>query len=218
MKENLQTEEELDLGMLLCALMEKSWIILLAAILGAAIALVGSFYLVTPQYQSTATLYVDNDLCAEDLDDSFSVIVKMRDTLLDVVRLTQTDRSHTELRDMVEVSAISNTDFFRHTVTGPDPYEAERFANAIAQLLPEKVVEIMGEISVTVVDVAVIAAEPSSPNYANNGLLGAVIGMTLSMAVLFLQELFPPKKKSPPRYGSTVEKRDKQKAGTKQSS
>lgn len=196
MKEATQMEEEFDLGMLLQALLEKSWIILLASVLGAAIALVGTFYLVTPQYQSTVTLYVNNTQYVENLEDSFTVIVKMRETLLDVIKHTQTDRSHNELRKMVEIHCVNNTDFFELTVTCPDPYEAERLANGIGEILPDKVMEIMGQIPMDVVDEAVIAAGPSSPNYPNNGLLGAVIGMTLSMALVFLQELFPGKKKT----------------------
>lgn len=195
MNEIKQTEEEIDLGRLLLALLKKSWIIALSAVLGAAIVLVGTFYLVTPQYASTVTLYVNNTQNVSNLEDSFEVIVKMRETLLDVIKYTQTDRSHNELREMVEVRSVNNTNFFELTVTCPDPYEAERMANAIGALLPEKVAEIMGQIPITVVDEAVYAANPSSPNYPNNGLLGFVIGMTFSMSVVLLQELFPPTKK-----------------------
>lgn len=195
MKEISQTEEVLDLGLLVCAMLKKSWVILLASILGASIALVGTFYLVTPQYQSTVTLYADNPQCVENLEDSFSVILHMRETLLDVIKYTQTDRNHHELSEMVAVTSVNQTDFFALTVTCPDPYEAERLANSIGEVLPLKIAEIMGGYTVTVVDEAVLAAAPSSPNYPNNGLLGFVIGMTLSMAILFLQELFPSKQR-----------------------
>lgn len=181
--------EQIDLGKLLLVLLKRSWILFLAAILGACVALVGTFYLVTPKYQSTVTLYVSNTLYAEDLADSFSVIVKMRGTLLDVIKHSQTGRGHQELREMVSVASVNGTDFFELTVSGPDPYEAERLANAMGEILPEKITQIMDGLPVKAVDEAIVAAGPSSPSYFSNALLGAVIGLTLSMGAVLLWEL-----------------------------
>lgn len=186
--------EQIDLGRLLMVLLKRSWILFLAAILGACVALVGTFYLVTPQYRSTVTLYVSNTLYAEDLADSFSVIVKMRGTLLDVIKHAQTDRGHQQLREMVSVTSVNGTDFFELTVSGPDPYEAERLANAMGEILPDKITQIMDGLPVKMVDEAIVAAGPSSPSYFSNAFLGATIALTLSMGAVILWELVPANK------------------------
>lgn len=189
-------EEELNLERLLSILMKKSWLILLAGIMGACIALVGTFYLVIPQYRSTVTLYVTNTHYAEDLEDSFSVIVKMRGTLLDVIKFTGTDRGHQELREMIDVVSVNGTDFFELTVSCPDPYEAERFANAIGELLPEKVSQIMDGLPMKMVDEAVIAAGPSSPDYPSCAFLGAAIGITIATCAVLLWDFLMERKKT----------------------
>ena len=182
---------EIDLFRLIRVFVTKSWAILLAGVLGAAIALAGTFFLVTPQYESSVMLYVNNTLYADNLAESFTVIIKMRESLLDVIKYTKTGYTHKELEKMVTVSSVNNTDFFRVTVAAPDPYEAEIIANAIGEILPEKIAQIMDGITAKTVDEAVLAAEPSSPNYPNNALLGGIIGIMLAAGVVLLQELIP---------------------------
>ena len=185
---------EVDLQLLLRALLKKCWVVALAAIMGACAALVGTFYLMQPQYESSVILYVDNNVYAEELEESFSVIVKMRETLLELIRQTDSHRSHVDLRERITVRELEGTDFFEITVSCPDPYEAERLANGIGAVLPGRITEIMEEFNTKVVDEAVIAAGPSSPSYPSNAFLGGATGILLSVGAIVLGELFGKRK------------------------
>ena len=55
------TTEEIDLLKLAQALWAKIWVLIICAAIGAGIAFSFSFFLITPQYEATALLYVNNN-------------------------------------------------------------------------------------------------------------------------------------------------------------
>lgn len=191
---------EISLQRLLWAVLEKLWLLVLAAALGVGIALSVGYCFVTPQYQSSVVLYVNNaqernvyagDLTtSRNLVDSILVILKTRQTMLDVISYSDADHSLPELEKMISATAVNNTEFFRITVTSPDVYEAETIANAIGSILPRHISDVLEGTSAKVVDPAVIAAKPSTPNYGQYALLGGVCGLGLALVILLLSVLF----------------------------
>ncbi len=167
---------EWSLEDLLGLLLRKSGAIFLAAVLGAIGTVLGTWLAVTPQYASSVTLYVIETQSGRDLADSFSVIVTMRESLMEVIRHTGLDTNHTRLQKQITVSALKNTDFLEVTVSSPDPEEAVVLANAIGTLLPRQAAEIMEGTSVKLVGEAIRAREPYWPSYPSSAFLGAVLG------------------------------------------
>ena len=53
-----EDEEVIDLGEIFYALLRKLWVIIAVAVLGAGIGGAYSYFLLTPQYSSTAKIYV----------------------------------------------------------------------------------------------------------------------------------------------------------------
>ena len=94
---NMQDVQEIDLLKLLKELWKRAWIILGAAFIGGILFFLYTFLFITPQYQSTALLYVNNssldigstkvnitsgDISASSsLIDTYVVILKSRTTL-----------------------------------------------------------------------------------------------------------------------------------------
>lgn len=191
---------EISLQRLLQAVMRKLWLLMLSAALGVGAALALGYCFVTPQYQSSVVLYVNNaqeqnvyagDLTtSRNLVDSILVILKTRQTMLDVISYSDADHSLPELEKMISATAVNNTEFFRITVTSPDVYEAETIANAIGSILPRHISDVLEGTSAKVVDPAVIAPKPSTPNYGQYALLGGVGGLGLALVVLLLGVLF----------------------------
>jgi capsular polysaccharide biosynthesis protein len=58
----------------------------------------------------------------------------------------------------------------------------ELIANSIAQVLPERIAEIVDGTSVRIVDYAIIPSQRSGPNLVQNTILGILIGGILSAA------------------------------------
>lgn len=181
--------EEQNLGSLMWACLRKSWLILLLSLLSTVLTITAARFLVTPQYESTVTVYVEKTQSTRDLADSFEVIVKMRESLMEIIRETGLQDNHNDLRKRIRVESVNNTDFFTVTVSGPEPYETEHIADAIGRILPEQVARIMKGTTVNVVGEAVVASEPSIPNYPNTAALGFLLGMLLSAGGIVLKEM-----------------------------
>lgn len=151
------------------ALWRRTWAVVLAMLLSGAVAFSYTWFLVTPLYQASALMYVNNssitvgstsvslsDLSAsQTLVDTYIVILKTRLTLSEVIRQVELDYAYEDLRDMIDAAPVNSTEIFEITVTSPYPAEAEPVANTIVKVLPEKISEIMDGSSVRTVDYAV---------------------------------------------------------------
>ena len=194
---------EIDLSRVFRAVTSRAWLVAIIAILCAALAFAGTFFLITPKYQSSAMFYVNNsnlslgdtslsissgDLStSRNLVDSYIVILNTRETLVDVVDYAGVPYSYSALRGMIAAEAVNETELFRVTVTSTDPQEAERIANAIAYILPKRIGTIIDGTSARVADAAVVPSSPSSPSYTTNTVLGFLIGFVLSVGLIALR-------------------------------
>ena len=204
MKTEKRQDMEIDSQRVLGAVLKRFWLIVVAAVLSAVISFVGTYFLITPKYESSAMFYVNNnslslsdvgitssDLTAsQKLVDSYIVILKTRDCLNEVIDYADVNRDYDDLEDMITAEAVNSTEIFRVTVTSPDPQEAEKIASAIAYILPNQISDIIEGTSAKIVDTAIVATKPSSPSYLNNTVLGFLIGLVLCATIVVLQEVF----------------------------
>ena len=193
-------EQEIDLLELFHALRRK-WYMLLAALLVFALAAgVGTKLLITPQYQSSAMIYILTKTTSvtsladlqigsqltidfETLAMSRPVVNKVRENLgLEEI-------SYEEFRGLLTVSNPADTRILQITATHPDPETAQEVANAMAEATADRVAEIMVTDRPTIVEEAVVAENPSSPNLLKNVLLGGMIGLFLAAALIIVRHL-----------------------------
>ena len=206
-KEKQQNEEiEIDVGRLFRAVMDRAWLIAVVAVLCAVLTFAWTFFLVTPQYESAAMFYVNNNsfsvgdaslsissgdlVTSRNLVDSYIVILNTRETLNDVIDYASAERSVSEVRSMISAESVNETEIFQVTITSPDPNEAEALANAIAYILPKRIGTIIDGTSAKVVDAAVVPSSPSSPSYTKNTIVGFLLGFVLTIGVVALREMF----------------------------
>ena len=206
-KEFQKNEEiEINLGRVFSAVMGRAWLVAIVAVICAVVTFAGTFFFITPQYESAAMFYVNNsnlslgdtslsissgDLTtSRNLVDSYIVILNTRETLVDVIDYAGASRTYKELREMIAAEAVNETELFRVTVTSPDPNEAERLANAIAYILPKRIGTIIDGTSARVADAAIVPTRPSSPSYPKNTVIGFLLGFVLSVGVIALREIF----------------------------
>lgn len=184
------------------ALIKKLWknalIIALVAILFGSAAFGVTAFLVEPEYQATAALYVNNssfnlgntsfsistaDLSASNsLVSAYLYILKSRTTLEEVIQTADLTYTPEELKKMINTKSVSQTGAFEVTVTSNNPAEVELIANSIAEVLPERISEIVDGTSVRIVDYAIIPSERSGPSILKNTVLGILIGGVFSVA------------------------------------
>lgn len=197
---------EIDLSRIWKAICHRIWLVLIVSVLCVVITLVGTFYLVTPKYESSAMFYVNNNslsvgdtsfsisqgdiTAAKSLVDTYIVILNSRACLNDVMDYAGIDIGYSELKDMISAAAVNDTEVFEIVVTSEDPEQAEQIANAIAYILPKRISSIVEGTSANIVDDAVVASRPASPNYPKNALVGFLLGFVFSIIYIVVRELF----------------------------
>jgi capsular polysaccharide biosynthesis protein len=195
-----EREDEIDLLELVRALWHRAWVLVLAMIICGAAAFSCAEFLVTPLYEASAMLYINNsaisvgstkvsissgDLSAsQSLISTYSVILKSRSTLEDVIDATGVPYTYEELKLMVSASAVDSTEVMEITTTDADPEEASKITNAIVSILSDRIVAIVEGSSVQVVDKSVVPTEPVSPDVLRYTLIGVLLGLVLSAGVI----------------------------------
>lgn len=192
---------EIDLKRLLLTLWSRAWILLLVAVVFAAMAFSYAWLFITPTYSASVQLYVNNNyadspgfsssqiLAAQDLADTYMVILESRNVLDDVAEQTGLGYTYPQLRSMVTAAAVNETEVFEVTVTDTNYKHAAIIANAIADVLPDKIAAVVEGSSVCVVDRAVENPTPVGPNYKTYLLLGAALGFMLTAVVVVVTDL-----------------------------
>ena len=199
-------EIQIDLQKLFSAVWHKAWLVILVSVIFAAVSFAVTYFLITPMYQASAMFYVNNNsvsvgdaslsissgdlVTSRNLVESYIVILNTRESLNDVIDYAGVNRTYSEVKSMLSASAVNETEIFQVVVTGPNPEEAERIANAIAYILPKRITSIIEGTSAKVVEAAVVPARPSSPSYTKNTMIGLLLGMLLTAAIIALREMF----------------------------
>lgn len=194
-----QDEMEIDLVELLYRLLEKVRYLIIAALLGALIAGLYTFYFVTPTYQATSKLYILSskdsvvnlsDLqmgsnLAKDYIEVFSTWKVNRD-VLEALGLENT-YSVNKAKSMVRVTNQSGTRILYITVTSSDPGEAQRMANMYAVKAKEFIAATMSTDEPNIFEEALKPTSPSAPNKVRNIAIGFVAGLLLAAAIVVVQ-------------------------------
>ena len=198
-QQNLQdnTDIEIDVLELFHVLLNKFWIILLAGIIAALAFVGGTILFITPQYQSTTKMYVlskqdNNTITQQDMQTSLSLtkdyaeLIKSRTVTEGVIAQLNLDLTHEQLLGKMSIDSATDTRILSITVTDPDPYEACKIANAIRDVAANHIKNVMDIDAVNVVETANIPDQKSSPSISKNGVIGGLLGVLLSVAIILI--------------------------------
>ena len=187
------------------SLWSRIWLIGLCALLAALIGFSLAAFIIQPSYSSSIMLYVNNSsftlgesgfsissseiAAAQNLVRTYSVILNNRTTLDRVIDETGVSYTYQELFKMIKTEISNNTEIMKVTVTTGDPEEAALIANGIAEVLPERVAEIINGASMKVVDYAIPVPEKVGPSITKYTLVAFVLGFLLSVMALTVAAL-----------------------------
>lgn len=235
---------EIDLGRIFKSVCKKIWMVALVAVLCAALALTGTLYFIDPQYQASATFYVNNNnkpsglsstmtyadiTAAKSLVDTYLVILNTRESIESVIEYAEVDCSYGEVKGMISAKGLNETEVFQVTVTSNDPEEAYKIADAITQVLPDRISKTIEGSSAKIVDAPVVPTSKSGPSYTQNTLVGLLVGLVLSIGAVAIVEILDTTIKSTedvenictypilasvPEMGNAVKNARKAKSGT----
>ena len=209
----MQDFTEIDLMPLVSALLRKLWLIVLCAVLTGGAAYFYTYYFVVPLYRAEVTVYVNNISSKIDsssieyvsgsnlstaarLVTTYVNIISSDRVLSKVVEQADLDASADALRGMMTASSVGETEMFKIYITSADPEFAAKVANAIADVAPDEIANIVEGSSTKIIDYAKVPRSPSSPNYQHSVLTGAAVGAALAVAYVMLRTLLDKRIKS----------------------
>jgi len=202
---NIVKDDQIDLIALAQVLWKNILAIALVAVLIGGVAFGCTVAFITPTYQATASMYVNNSSfslgsanfsittgelnASSALVPTYLYILKSRTTLEDIIKESGVGYTSEELEKMISTSAVSGTGAFEVTVTSTNPAESELIANTVAKVLPDRIAEIVDGSAVRIVDYAIIPAHRSGPSILKNTAIGILAGGFLSAAWVVMRSL-----------------------------
>ncbi len=199
METEVQSNDEItiDLGEIFSFILSKIVYVILATVLCAVISFLITYFLITPQYTSTATIYVLNRQSNESvtssditsstyLTEDYIEMIQSRTVIEAVIKELDLDLTYDQLLNVVTVSAQSDTRVIAISVTDPDPHMAHDITDAICMASVDHIKDIMELESVNIVDEANTPTEKSSPSISKNVLIAALLGLVASIGILVL--------------------------------
>lgn len=182
-------EIEIDLLELFYALRHRWWAILLALVIGAGAAGVYTKKLIAPHYQSTSMVYVLSketmlaslaDLqIGSQLTKDYSVIIKSRPVLQEVIDKQNLAMTTDELGEMITIDNPKDTRILSITVEDIEPMRAKAIVDEVTKSASNYIGDIMEMVPPKVIEDGVVAVKPSSPSVKKNAAVGG-----LGLAVL----------------------------------
>lgn len=188
---------EIDLLELFRAWKRRIWLILLVTFLGGSIGFAFSKLALTPQFTSTAMMYVLSkettltslaDLqIGSQLTQDYKVITTSRPVLEGVIEELGLDLTYEQLKQKISIGNPQDTRILSVTVTDPDPEMAKRIVDSVANVSSEYIGDIMEMIPPKMIEDGQLPTQKSSPSNAKNAMLGAMLGMVLTCGLITLQ-------------------------------
>ena len=200
MNQEIQDDEvTIDLMELFSALWAKKTIIILSAVFMALVAFVGTKMFVTPKYTSVTKLYVmakNDDSSASAiyselqsgsmLTKDYMELVKSRPVLEKTISKLNLDMEPEDLVDMIKTDTPTDTRIMSISVESEDPKEAKQIADALRKAVSVQIKDIMNADSVNTVEEGNLPTKASSPSVKKNMVIGALLGLIVSMGLTVL--------------------------------
>ena len=193
---NQEDTMDIDLQDLLGLLLHRAWIICLAIGITGLIGFVTSFFFVTPQYESTTSVYISTNKqneksmtysdaqLATQLTKDYEELIVGRYVLERVIEQFSLDDNYEGLRKRVQVTNTADTRIINITVKDPEPEKARLIADSIRDIASEHIKTVTDVEAVNVADEANLPESPSEPSVLKWTALGALIGMLLAVGVI----------------------------------
>lgn len=203
-------EEELDISELLNVVKKNIVMIISIGLVGLILASVYTLFIVTPQYDSSTQLLVNEktsegaSIEATDITknlqmiNTYTELIKGPAILNGVQEVLDTDLTTNQLASKISITSPEGALVFLITVTDSDPYKAAELANAVATTFQDEIGTIMNSVdNVAITYKALPNVNPISPNIPLNLVIGLLVGVMLGVGISFIREFMDKTIKDP---------------------
>ncbi|SFE99781.1 Capsular polysaccharide biosynthesis protein [Bacillus sp. OV194] len=195
-------EETISLKDIYQTIRKRLLIIVFITIVAVAISGVVSYFVLTPVYQSSTQILVNQEKSNKNGPDynqvqtnvqmvnTYSVIIKSPAILSKVINNLNLNTTVEELTNKLTINSEQESQVFNVTVQDPDPAMAVKIANNIADTFKDEIPSIMNINNVSVLSKAELKENPSpvKPNPMLNMAIALVVGLMTGVGLAFLLE------------------------------
>ncbi|CAM3267925.1 Wzz/FepE/Etk N-terminal domain-containing protein [Filibacter tadaridae] len=195
-------EETISLQDLFKTLKKRLVLILVAVVLAVTAAGVISFLFLTPIYQASTQILVNqqkveqSQFNAQDIQtnlqliNTYNVIIKSPAILSKVIKNLDLDTTPAALSGKLTVNSEQDSQVVSISVQDPEAFRAVDIANTTAIVFQEEIQKLMNVDNVNILSKAIPAENPApiKPDPYLNMAIAAVIGLMLGVGIAFLLE------------------------------
>ena len=210
-RQSANGETEIDLLQIVRVIWKNLWIIILGGIAGGIIALAVTLFLIEPTYRSSFTAYVNNRTstnqstemisnadtsAAQQLTHTYAAIMTSRPIVEEAIEAAGLDYRYGSVQNAISTSITSSTALITVNVTLASPNDALALAQALAEVSPDYMENIVEGSSMKVVSYPVLASSQFAPNPKRNTAMGVLIGLVILIAFVVIRSLIDTRVKS----------------------
>ncbi|MGP4079210.1 YveK family protein [Pseudalkalibacillus sp. R45] len=195
-------EETISLKEIFLTLQKRLKLILLITLVATAISGLVSYFLLTPIYQSSSQILVNQTNTEQqsfdinqvrtnvEMINTYRVIIKSPAILEQVINELDLDMSVSQLTNSITVNSEQNSQVFSISVEHPDPFTAVNIVNTIGDTFQKEIPQIMNVDNVSILSKAEVPENPSpvNPKPLLNMAIALVVGLMAGVGLAFLLE------------------------------
>ncbi|OPY58752.1 MAG: Capsular polysaccharide type 8 biosynthesis protein cap8A [Pelotomaculum sp. PtaU1.Bin035] len=180
---------------------ELRLVLVLVPVVAMITSAIINLFVLTPVYESTTTLIVLRDQMTpyseinintltlnQRLVRTYSELAKSRSVAEEVINSNSLNYTPEELSGKIKVGLAGDTEVLKITASDSNPSAAALIANGVAQALSGKVYKVLNVKNIQVLDPAVPSGTPVSPKAVLNILLAGILGLVITVAIIFIRE------------------------------
>ena len=197
--------DEIDLSQLLKLLKKNIRLIIILALVGIIIAASATTFLISKKYQSQGSVLLKADVVNGSLDSTQVNTNKMM--VNNYVKLLQGNNiqdqvaknlniTSAEVRSSLSITNTTDTQIIEISSTTVDPGLSKRIVDETISVFTTLIQEKLDVTNVTIVDQPEVNPNPVSPSMVKNVIIGAVVGIVISLGYLLLTYLLDTKIKN----------------------
>ncbi|MFL0268823.1 YveK family protein [Candidatus Clostridium radicumherbarum] len=186
-------------------ILKKRWTLIVVITLAAAlISGIVSYFIIKPTYKADISVIIQKEtstdaskspsmsyndvMMYQQLVKTYSEFVKSRTVAEDVIQNLNLKLSTDQLQNMVTAAPQGTTEFLTITVKSKDPKQAMDIANQLAVSLKDVSKNVTKSDNVGILDKAQLPISPDSPKTKLNIAIAFLLGLMVSVGVVFLIE------------------------------
>lgn len=195
---------EIELRELLGILFDGKYIIILITLISALTGGVMSYYFITPVYQSRADLLISqtstenalSNLSLGEIEsnlkliESYQFIVKSRRVMEKTAESLGVEYKPKELLEKIKVETNGNSQILSVIVEDSDAGKAAEIANTVSKVFQSEIKSILKLENIHLLSLATAeeSPEPIRPRPLLNSMIALVVGLVLSIGIVFLKK------------------------------